>query len=72
MRINNILIFQNILKKYDYGISFGFGYKFNSSNKNHFSIEINDELGQGMVKLFDDNGHFGNYTLTALKSTLLS
>ena len=64
--------FQNILKKYDYGISFGFGYKFNSSNKNHFSIEINDELGLGMVKLFDDNGHFGNYTLTALKSTLLS
>jgi len=56
--------YQNIIKKYDYGISFGIGYKFNLSN-NNFSIEIKDELGLANI------ADYQNTSLTDLKTNTI-
>jgi len=45
---------QNIIKKSDYGICFGIGYKFKLSEKNYLSVELKDELGLANISDIPD------------------
>ncbi|WP_308993962.1 porin family protein [Mariniflexile litorale] len=56
---------ENVIKKYDYGISLGIGYGFDLNNNNHFSIELKDELGIANI------ANYPNTSLTDLKTNTI-
>ncbi len=56
---------ENILQKYDYGASLGIGFGFNLNDKNHFSIELKDELGLANI------ANYPNTSLTDLKTNTI-
>jgi hypothetical protein len=42
---------ENIIEKYDYGISFGLGYKFKLNEKNYLTLELRDDLGLANIAM---------------------
>ena len=56
---------QNVIKKNDYVISLGIGYKFKFSDKNHLSVELKDELGLANI------ANNPNTSLTELKTNTI-
>lgn len=56
---------QNVIKKNDYGISLGIGYKFKLSDKNYISIELKNEIGLANIVNYPNN------TLTELKTNTI-
>ena len=57
--------YENIIKNYDFGLSFGLGYKFSLNSKNHFSVRIKDELGLANI------ADYPNTSLTDLKTNTI-
>jgi hypothetical protein len=56
---------ENVIKKYDYGISLGIGFRFDLNDKNHFSLELRNELGLANIS------DFSNSSLTDLKTNTI-
>ncbi len=56
---------QNVIKKNDFGISIGIGYKFKFSDRNILSIELKDELGLANI------ANYPNTSLTELKTNTI-
>ncbi len=55
--------YKNIIKKYDYGISLGIGFAFDLNDKNHFSIELKDELGLANISNYPNTSNNSLWTL---------
>ncbi len=55
--------YKNIIKKHDYGISLGIGFAFDLNDKNHFSIELKDELGLANISNYSNTSNNSLWTL---------
>lgn len=61
---------ERVIKKYDYGVSFGIGFRFILNEKTHFNIELKDEFGLANIANFNNASSSSNLKTNTIKLVL--